>query len=68
MFEYGVHTLNRVGLGGLAVRHPMAGEAQVQFLVRPDFESLQHVYVWYVRSESKRCDKGSLTDCRLWFQ
>jgi hypothetical protein len=32
-------TLDKSGLGGLAVRHPsIGGESQVQFLVQPDFE------------------------------
>ena len=42
VLEYGIHTLDRNGLGGLAVRHPgIGGETQVRFLVRPDFKSQQ---------------------------
>ena len=44
VLEYGIHALDKSGLGGLAVRHPDIGrETQVQFLVRPDFESHQYV-------------------------
>jgi hypothetical protein len=36
LLEYGIHTLDRNGLGGLTIRYPdlsTRGETQVQFLV-----------------------------------
>ena len=42
--EYGNHSPNRSGLGGLAVMHPSKyrkGDPRFRFVVRPDFESQQ---------------------------
>ena len=42
LLEYGIHTLDRNGLGGLVVCHPStSGETQVQFLVSSDLKSQQ---------------------------
>ena len=44
VLEYGNHSPNRSGLGGLALMHPSKyrkGDPRFRFVVRPDFESQQ---------------------------